>query len=409
MPELTCHMQPQTSPLRRDRPVRAPVRRPVPSLPTANDQCVIYDETTIETLDRGSIWNLTGPQIAYLQGLIKNGPRYYVSNVPSGVRQHLIVHRGCALPFTVADREERVFCVSPKTCWFDYPRLLYRNSAGRARAPVLNFLLGLARRFARFERTVTLNNWWLTNNPTPAFSSAHLRAFTDHLTAQYPEHLIVLKSLPETDPTGVLGAVKAVGYALVKFRFMHFREPSAKRTKAFRYDQKLLKATPLTTRYLTRLSAHQAEQCAALYGQLYIGKHTDMNTDFNRRWMALACNTGFLNFFVIEDSDAIKGFVVSYPDANGINVGTCGYDLSTPREAGLYRMIVGSTFRKGLDEGKTVNLSTSVPDFKRRRGCHRVIEYEAVYAEHFPLLTRLSLRLLAKFYNSKRMDRMRCA
>ncbi|MEM9617976.1 MAG: hypothetical protein AAF936_08455 [Pseudomonadota bacterium] len=31
----------------------------------------------------------------------------------------------------------------------------------------MNFLLGLARRLARFERTVTLDNWRLTNNPTP--------------------------------------------------------------------------------------------------------------------------------------------------------------------------------------------------------------------------------------------------
>ena len=56
-----------------------------------------------------------------------------------------------------------------------------------------------------------LNNWWLTNNPTPAFSPAHLRAFTDNLTALYPEHLIVLKSLPETDPTGVLNSVTEAG------------------------------------------------------------------------------------------------------------------------------------------------------------------------------------------------------
>ncbi|MEO1240904.1 MAG: hypothetical protein AAFX54_03260 [Pseudomonadota bacterium] len=409
MPELTCHTQLQTAPLRRDHPARVAVKRPLPPLTTADDECVIYDETTIETLDRSSIWNLTGPQIAYLQGLIKNGPQRYIANAPHGAAQRLIVYRGCALPFTVVSQEERVFCVSPKTCWFDYPRLLYRNSAGRARAPVLNFLLGLARRLARFEKTVTLNNWWLTNNPTPAFSRAHIRAFTDRLTALYPEHLIVLKSLPETDPTGVLETVQAEGYTLVKFRFMHFREPTAKRTKAFRYDQKLLKTTALTTRYLDRVSGTQAEQCAALYRKLYIGKHTDMNTAFNRHWMALTCNTGFLNFFVIEDADEIKGFVVSYPDANGINVGTCGYDLSIPQEVGLYRMIVGSTFRKGFDEGKCVNLSTSVPDFKRRRGCHRVIEYEAVYADHLPFLTRAFLRVFAALYNSRTMDKMRCA
>ncbi|MEM9619941.1 MAG: hypothetical protein AAF936_18455 [Pseudomonadota bacterium] len=381
----------------------------VPPSSPAGELCIIYDEKTIDTLDRASIWNLTGPQIAYLQGLVKNGPRRYIANAPRDAAQRLIVCRGCALPFTVVSREERVFCVSPKTCWFDYPRLLYRNSTGRRPAPVSNFLLGAARRLARFEKTVTLNNWWLTNNPTPAFSPAHLRAFTDHLTALYPEHLIVLKSLPETDPTGVIDAVRSTGYSLIKFRFMHFRSAAAKRTKAFRYDQKLLKATALTTRYLKRMSGAQAEQCAALYNQLYIGKHTDMNTDFTQRWMALACNTGFLDVFAIEDGEAIKGFVVSYPDANGINVGTCGYDLSAPREVGLYRMIVGSVFRKGLEEGKTVNLSTSVPDFKRRRDCHRVIEYEAVYAQHLPFATRGALRLFARLYNSRAMDRMRCA
>ncbi len=374
----------------------------------AGDNCVVYDRETIDTLDTRAVNNLTPPQLAYAAAMVKDGVRHYISNAPEDMTYGLIVHRGCALPFTVTDKAETVFPVSPKTCWVDYARLLYRKSDGRVRAPASDFVLGAIGRAARFERLITLNNWWLTNNPTPRFSRENMRAFIDYFTAAYPGHMIVVKSIPESDPTDVAPILRDQGFDFVKFRFMHFRSPQSPRTKNFRADQNLLRKTKLKTYYANRLTQLQAGECERLYQSLYIEKHTQMNTALNRRWMDLCCNSGFLDFFMIEDEGAIRGFVVSYEDALGVNVGTCGYDLAAPKKAGLYRMLVASTLRKGEAEGLTVNLSTSVPRFKHLRGCHRVIEYEAVYTRHLSPATRILMRGFAGVYNNC-LKKMRCA
>ena len=406
-PTLAPYTIPEWPPPPRD--CRSPNGRIWSDAPTAaRKKCIVYDRETIDTLDPEAIGNLTPPQLAYVSAMIKDGVHHYISNVPDDVEYALICYKGCALPFTVSRKQETVFPVSPKTCWIDYARLLYRKSDGRAPAPFSNFLLGAIGKVARFERLITLNNWWLTNNPTPRFSREHIRVFVDYFTSAYPDYMIVVKSLPETDPTKVLPILRDEGFDFVKFRFMHFRVPEAKRTKNFRADQNLLKKMPLQTYYASRITASQAAECERLYQSLYIGKHTEMNTQLNRNWMELCCNTGFLDFFMIENGGSTKGLVVSYGDPIGINVGTCGYDLGEPKKTGLYRILVASTLLKGEAEGKTVNLSTSVPRFKELRGTHRVIEYEAVYTKHLSPLTCGLMKAFAWGYNNC-LDKMRCA
>lgn len=370
--------------------------------------CAVYGPDTIGELDAKTVRNLTAAQLAYLTAMIRNGVAHYISNAPRDVEYGLVRHGECALPFTVSHRQQTVFPVSPKTCWIDYARLLYRNSDGRVRAPVANAALGVIGKAARFERLVTLNNWWLTNNPTPVFGKRDIRVFIEYFRDAYPGYIIVLKSAPESDPTGVIDILRGEGFDLVKFRYMHFRDPRARRTKNFRADQNLLAKTALRTRYAEHLTATEAARCAELYRRLYIDKHTAMNTALNARWMELACNSGFLDFFVMEDGGRIMAMIHSYDDPVGVNVGVCGYDLDEPQRTGLYRMLIASALRKGAAEAKTVNLSTSVPRFKALRGARRVVEYEAVYARHLGPGTQGLIKAFASIYN-RGFDKMRCA
>lgn len=379
---------------------------------SADDPCAIYDRHTIDALQSGAIENLSGSQIDYLSAMIKTGVRRHIDNVPADVDYRLIVYKGCALPFSISSKQETVFPVSPKTCWFDYARLLYEKSFKREPAPVSNFFLATLSKFVRFERLIVLNNWWLTNNPTPSITPEQIDAFVSYLTDAYPDYLIIIKSIPETDPTSIIPTLQCNGFDLIKFRHMHFwTRPAPKQsrgTKQFRSDQNLLKKTELSKYYAGHLTERQSEECEALYQALYIEKHTSMNTQLNRRWFSLACNSGFVDVFVLDDKSATKGFIVSYDDPIGINVGTCGYDQQTPRSAGLYRMLVASTLCKGGIEGKTVNLSTSVPRFKELRGCRRVIEFEGVYTRHLCLGVRLLMKLFIWCYNTL-LSKMRCA
>ena len=382
------------------------------TLPPASDECVVYDRNNIEDLDRSTIKNLTSAQLQYLCSMIKNGVAWHIENVPDDVDYQLIVHQGCALPFTVSTQQQTVFPVSPKTCWFDYAELLYKKSFGRRPAPVSRFLLSTIGRLVRFERLVVLNNWWLTNNPTPAVSDDDIRAFVAFLTSAYPDHMLLIKSIPEPDPTNVIRPLRRNGFDLIKFRDMHFWSKPApgesRGTKNFRRDRNLLKETLLRKYKAKVLSPSKAVQCERLYQSLYIEKHTSMNTQLTRRWLALACNSGFVDFYVLEDKSGIRGFIICYDDPLGINVGTCGNDPETQQQEGIYRMLIAWILKNAGRDGKTANLSTSVARFKELLGCRRVTEFEGVYTKHLRLRTRILMKAFIWCYNNA-LSKMRCA
>lgn len=374
---------------------------PAPRRP--DDECSIYTINNVDDIPITSIRNLSWPQLRYISALIRNGVHHYIDNIPRDVEYGLIFHRNCALPFTVSRREAVAFPISPKTCYFSYPLLIEEKSYGGIKAPLARLLLRLLERRVRFKNIAVLNNWFITNNPTPAFSAEDLRAFVKTLTLRYPGCLVILKSVPETDPTNIIPALRSEGFSLLKWRTCHYWRPSgaqkSRRTKQFRVDRRLLQNTHLNAYYASRMSEADAAACEALYQALYIDKHTPMNVELNRRWFSLTCNSGFLDYFMIADAQKLKAFAISYKDSLGLNTGFLGYDLKDGRELGLYRMVVISTILRAIDEDWTVNLSTGVARFKELRGALPSNEYEALYAKHLSLRARFLTPLLVWAYN----------
>lgn len=366
--------------------------------------CVFYDRSNLGDIPAGGFRNLTPAQLAYIRALIADGPGHYIDNIPADVAYGLIACGNEALPFTVSSGRQTVFSVSPVTCYFSYPLLIEGKEFGRRDAPAARLVLRLLERYARFDRTVALNNWFMTNNPTPCVSAAALSAFAAALTCAYPRHLLIVKSAPATDPTGLLAPLRELGFDLINWRICHYWIPEgplrSKRTKQFRIDRRLLETTPLETGWASELSNAEAARCEELYQKLYIGKHTGMNVQLNRRWFALTCNTGFLDYFTIREGGCIKAFAISYEDPVGINTGFLGYDLDGGRDLGLYRMAVVSKILRGFETGRTVNLSTGVSRFKELRGAAPFAEYEALYYRSLSWPRRALLRLFVRAYNA---------
>lgn len=370
---------------------------------TNNSVCVIYNARTIDNLDEKSVRNLSPSQLTYIKAIVKNGITRYIDNIKPDVAYGLIVCDGWALPFTVNHREAEAFPVSPKTCYFMYPLLIESRDYARKRAPVTRLIIKTLARLVRFERLVVLNNWFITNNPTPQFSREALREFKRALIKRYPRHLLIIKSIPETDPTNVLPSLRDEGFDLIRWRYCHYWRPSgahaSKRTKQFRVDQKLLAKTTLEKSYATSLSEQESKRCETLYRKLYIEKYTNMNVRLTHRWFALTCNSGFIDYFMTRDKDDIKAFALSYEDPVGINTGFLGYDLKSGRDLKLYRIIFASTLKKGAAENRTVNLSTGVARFKELRGARLVAELDGVYSAHLPFFTNTFMRLFIAAHN----------
>jgi hypothetical protein len=365
--------------------------------------CALYFAETVEEIPWSSIRNLSPSQLSYISGLIRNGVNHYIDNIPTDVDFGLIVRGECALPFTVSHREALAFPISPKTCYLSYPLLIEEKGYAVKKAPAARFAMKLLERSAHFDKLVVLNNWFITNNPTPSFSEEDMNAFVKEITRRYPRHMLIIKSIPETDPTDVISKLSRCGFNLIDWRICHYWRPSgprrSKRTKQFRVDRRLLEATDLNTFYATEMSDCDAAACERLYQSLYIGKHTPMNVELNRRWFSLTCNCGFLDYFLIADAAKLKAFAISYLDPLGINTGFLGYDLKDGRELGLYRMVVISTLLRAIREDRLVNLSTGVARFKELRGAQPSIEHDGVYTKHLCFPAHMLMRLFVWAYN----------
>lgn len=379
---------------------------PAPTTDSENTNksvCVIYNAHTIDDLDDKSVRNLSPSQLTYIKSIVKNGITRYIDNIKPDVAYGLIVYDGWALPFTVNHREAEAFPVSPKTCYFMYPLLIESRDYARKRAPVTRLIIKMLARFVRFERLVVLNNWFITNNPTPQFSREALREFKHALIKRYPRHLLIIKSIPETDPTNVSPSLRDEGFDLIRWRYCHYWRPngplSSKRTKQFKVDQKLLAKTALETSYATSLSEQESKDCETLYRKLYIEKYTNMNVRLTHRWFALTCNSGFIDYFMTRDKGDIKAFALSYKDPIGINAGYLGYDLESGRNLGLYRIIFAAKLKKGADENRPVNLSSGVARFKKLRGARLFAELEGVHSAHLSFFTCTFIRLFIAAHN----------
>lgn len=372
-------------------------------MPHPDASCSIYDMHNIHTLRAKTIRNLSPEQLDYISAIIKEGINYYVENIPSNVNYCLAVYDGWALPFSVSTQEVNALMASPKACYFLYPVLLEGSDYGRKRAPIAKALLKLLTPFARFEKLILVNNWFVTNNPTPDLSPEALNEIRQTLIKKYPGHVFIIKSIPEADPTDLVPTLRAQGYNLINWRLCHYWRPSgpmkSKRTKQFRVDQKLLDKTNLDKSYIETMDEADSKTCEHLFQKLYIDKYTSMNMKMTSQWFLLARNTGMFDYFVIRQEKQIKAFAMTYQDALGINAGYVGYDLNDGQALGLYRIVFASTLRKGIEEDRLVNLSTGVARFKTLRGTKPSGEFEAVYTSHLSPITHMLMRIFIWGFN----------
>lgn len=363
----------------------------------------IYDKHNISTLRKELIRNLTPAQFDYVSAIIKNGANRYVENIPETVTYNLAVYDGWALPFAVCDHEIKALMASPKACYFLYPVLLEGSDYGRKRAPIAKTILKLLTPFIRFKKVVLLNNWFVTNNPTPTVPPIALEEIRKALTNLHPKHMFFIKSIPVADPTSLVPSLRNQGYSLLNWRYCHYWRPSgpqkSKRTKPFKIDQKLLDKTELDTSYITTMSEEDSKACETLFQELYIEKYTNMNMKMTAQWFLLACNSGMFDYFIIRDGEHMKAFAMTYDDALGLNGGYIGYDQKDGQALGLYRIAFASTLRKGRQEDKLVNLSTGVAHFKTLRGTKPSGEFEAIYTAHLSPITNFLMRIFVWGFN----------
>jgi len=247
-------------------------------------------------------------------------------------------------------------------------------------------------RSGSIDRLVFVNNWLLTTNPSHGLSAAQIAALTAYLTRRYPESAIVFRSInPLADRPG-LDALQTNSYGLVPSRRVYMLDTGSERYLErgnVREDLRRLRQTSYSIVDLAQDLAAHAPRIAALYRDLYIGKYSRLNPQFNTDFVSLTLEERFLTYRALIEDGRVDAFVSYFVKDGLMTSSLLGYDLQRPRNLGLYRMAIALLITEAAQRKALLNISAGVGDFKMLRGAAPVQEYDAVYDLHLPIRRRL--------------------
>ena len=367
--------------------------------------------STVRILSAETIDSLVWPDTAharslkeYLVPLMRSGPKHFIDNADVTMLSLLLDDE--VLPLVVGDGKRGNSCVcSFYSHYVDYAwRELGKvgNLLARWTLRTGLALLGVLLRICRIDRFVCLNNWLWTTNPCPRLSSQQVAAVTAHLVENFPDRVIVFRSVNRTWHEPFLDALLDNGYFAVASRKIYLLD-AAGRGGTLKHnlseDLDLLEDSPYAVIGNDELSEADIPRITALYRGLYLGKYPQWNPQFNEKFFELVVKGGMLECRALRRQARIDAFVIFHV-RDGIMIPPgIGYDLGLPRDLGLYRQMVALLIREAGKRGVLMNMSAGAGEFKEHRGGVPTVEFDVVYDAHLPLYRRIPWRFLRFFFS----------
>lgn len=337
----------------------------------------------------------------YVAALRADRTAAFIANAASEVR--LLRYGDLCLPVTVDDGAlGRSYVASPHSAYVLYARdeiaLLGLGQMRHAAHAVLGTLDGLLRTI-RLNRAVHLDNWLLSTNLHGAWTGQGLAAMRALLTARYPDHYLIIRSVDPWTCPALYAAVRDDGWTLLPARQVWVTDDlraSWHPRNQTRNDARALRRSGLVAEQSAHLTASDCERIADLYHQLYVGRYSAINPIFSPRFIALSAQTGLLDYCFVRDAAGVIMAFAALRSAGGVGtVPLMGYDTVRPQTEGLYRIASYLAAELAMARGLRFHGSAGASEFKRNRGARGVIEYMAVDGRHLSASRRAGLALLA--------------
>jgi hypothetical protein len=263
--------------------------------------------------------------------------------------------------------------------------------------------LGLALKWSSMNKVVHVNNFIFSTNPYPDWDGYGLQEIRRFISAQFPNHMIIFRSLNELQHPGLLNAIGHTGFKCVVSRQVYMYQPDREQWQKHNnnyQDARIIRKSGLSHIGHEQMEDH-LKDALHLYNLLYLEKYSLHNPQFTLKFFE-ECHRRHLIHFqgYIDREGHLKAFSGIFVYSGTITSPLVGYDTSALAKDGLYVHAIKTIFDHLFSTGQVLNLSSGASLFKRLRGGRPVIEYSCISCAHLPLQTRAMVRMLAFVSNS---------
>lgn len=349
----------------------------------------------------------------YMAALARSGTTAHIANAKS--RPLLLHQAGQSLPITVDDGGYgHSYVSSAHSAYVLYAReeiRLIGLQRGRRTAQAGLAVLDRVLRTIAFNRVVHLDNWLLSTNLHGTWDGEGLPDMRELLTARYPRHFLILRSLDPWSSPALLASARSDGWTLLPSRQIWVVDDLERDWLPRHHcavDRRELRRSGLIVEDPESLSAPDAARIAELYRQLYVDRYSPLNPIFTPRFIAMTAEQGLLHYRVAREAGGRIMAVAGMLARGGITTPpVVGYDTGRPQKEALYRIASLMFGDWALERKLALHASAGAASFKRNRGAHGVIECMAVYTRHLGPIQRLVVRAMAEVLERQVVPMMR--
>lgn len=306
------------------------------------------------------------------------------------------------LPITINYEEiNNSYVVSPYNSYVLYAeeelkRKVKNRTAVNLLMPIIRFL-GAFLNWTAIDRVIHINNFILSTNPYSSWQGEHIIELIQFLKQQFPQHIILLRSLNEQQHTTLLQKTCEAGFINIVSRQVYMFQPNYNewiKHKNNGHDRRKIKKEALLYVNHQDMERHLLE-ALILYNQLYLQKYSKHNPQFTLDYFQECYKRKLMHFQgYLGKNGKLCSFSGLFIYGDTITSPLVGYDTSQPQEKGLYIHAIHLIFKHMFTTGYILNLSSGASHFKKLRGGNAVIEYSAAYSAHLAVKTRFMIWLL---------------
>lgn len=353
----------------------------------------------------------------YVLEMMGKSSQAYVKNVAAEIS--ILAIDNLLLPLTkTIHMEDNSYVVSPYTQYVSYAIEELWELNNRFIEFLLKIILkiiGIILKLGKIDEVVIVNNWLLSTNLYEEMTSDQVGRIITYLQKKYPRCAIMFRSIVFSMHDQMFQPLKKDETLLIPSRSVYIFSPGEltnfqkHQQKRIRQDYTLLKKSGYEIVGNESITLEEIPKILELYNGLYLDKYSYYNPQFTEDFIKQAWEENLLTFKLLKNNDLIIG-VVGFVVRNGVmTTPILGYDLTYPKQAGLYRLCSILLTDHSLTTGLTLHRSGGAGKFKRLRGAINEIEYSAVNVSHLSwgrktvwkflqiILSKIAVLLLKKF------------